>query len=65
MSGNYFSVHQVAFENDKSSIVERALALTDFAITYYEKLQELNTGNNSYSEKIENLKSLKESWINQ
>ena len=65
MAGNYFSVHQDAFDDDKNSIAEKALALTDFSITYYEKLQELNTGNNSYSDKIENLKSLKESWNNQ
>lgn len=64
MSGNYFSVYQTAFQDDKDTIETKALSLTDFAITYYEKLQELNP-NSSYSEKIENLKKLKESWTNQ
>ncbi len=64
MSGNYFSVYQAAFQDDKDTIETKALSLTDFAITYYEKLQELNP-NSSYSEKIENLKKLKESWTNQ
>ncbi|MEP0009375.1 MAG: hypothetical protein ABJF72_09285, partial [Balneola sp.] len=64
MSGNYFSIYQVAFQGDKDTIEAKALSLTDFAITYYEKLQELNP-NSSYSEKIENLKKLKESWTNQ
>ncbi len=65
MSGNYLSLHQVAFQDDKKIIVDKALALTDFAITYYEKLQELSTGKGGYSNKIENLKNLKKSWINQ
>lgn len=64
MSGNYFSVYQAAFQDDKDTIETKALSLTDFAITYYEKLQDLNP-NSSYSEKIENLKKLKESWTNQ
>lgn len=64
MSGNYFSIYQVAFQGDKDTIEAKALSLTNFAITYYEKLQELNP-NSSYSEKIDNLKKLKESWTNQ
>lgn len=64
MSGNYFSIHQVAFQDDKETIEAKALSLTDFAITYYEKLQELNP-NSNYSKKIDNLKKLKESWTNQ
>lgn len=64
MSGNYFSIYQTAFQDDKVAIEAKALSLTDFAITYYEKLQELNS-NSNYSEKIENLKKLKESWTNQ
>ncbi|MEQ9092071.1 MAG: tetratricopeptide repeat protein [Balneola sp.] len=64
MSGNYFSIYETAFQDDKDTIETKALSLTDFAITYYEKLQELNP-NSSYSEKIDNLKKLKESWTNQ
>lgn len=63
MSGNYFSIYQVAFQSDKDTIEAKALSLTDFAITYYEKLQELNPSS-SYSGKIDNLKKLKESWTN-
>ncbi len=64
MSGNYFSIYETAFQDEKDTIETKALSLTDFAITYYEKLQELNP-NSSYSEKIDNLKKLKESWTNQ
>ena len=63
MSGNYFSIYQVAFQSDKDTIEAKALSLTDFAITYYEKLQELNPSS-SYSGKIDNLKKLEESWTN-
>lgn len=65
MSGNYFSTYDVAFNNNKNEIKSKALSLTDFAITYYRKLIELNGDNASYSRKIDNLNSLKESWNNQ
>jgi tetratricopeptide (TPR) repeat protein len=65
MSGNYFSIYNVAFDSDKDEIKANALSLTDFAITYYTKLEELNKDNISYSEKIENLNTLKNSWIDQ
>lgn len=62
MSGNYFSTLGVAFESNKDEIETKALTLTNFAITYYGKLIELNGDNASYSRKIENLNSLKNSW---
>ena len=62
MAGNYFAIHQVAFEEDKSTINTKAISLTDFTITYYDKLLELNPENEDYSIKIENLKKLKASW---
>ncbi len=65
MSGNYFSVHSVAFDSHKQSIKDKALSLTDFAITYYKQLADSSNQNEAYTEKIENLTSLKESWTNQ
>jgi len=65
MSGNYFSTYDVAFDTEKNEIKSKALSLTDFAITYYKKLIELNGDNASYSKKIDNLNTLKESWNNQ
>ena len=65
MSGNYFSIHSFAFESDKNEIKFKALSLTDFAITYYEKLEELNRDNDSYTKKIRNLNTLKNSWNTQ
>lgn len=65
MSGNYFSIHSLAFESDKNEIKVKALSLTDFAITYYRKLEELNRDNDSYTKKIRNLNTLKNSWKTQ
>lgn len=62
MSGNYFSSHTLAFESDKKDIKKKALSLTDFAITYYKKLAELNSDNANYLKKIDNLNTLKNSW---
>ena len=53
MSGNYFSIFNIAFESDKKELKTRALSLTDFAIIYYTKLEELNGENDSYSKKIQ------------
>lgn len=64
MSGNYFSIHEVAFQEDKESLRKKALTLTDFAITYYTQLADSNAQESSYTEKIKNLNSLKESWNN-
>lgn len=64
MSGNYFSTYESAFDSDKEDIRTKALSLTDFAIDYYEKLVELNSENDSYSTKIDNLNKLKNSWNN-
>lgn len=65
MSGNYFSTHTLAFESDKKALKKKALSLTDFAITYYKKLAELNSDNDSYLKKIANLNTLKKSWTTQ
>jgi tetratricopeptide (TPR) repeat protein len=62
MSGNYFSTLNVAFDSNRNEIETKALTLTNFAITYYGKLVELNGDNASYSRKIDNLNSLKNSW---
>jgi len=62
MSGNYFSTLDIAFENNKNGLKTKALSLTEFAITYYKKLVELNGDNASYSSKIDNLNTLKDSW---
>ncbi|MEP1150857.1 MAG: tetratricopeptide repeat protein [Balneola sp.] len=65
MSGNYFSLYKSAFDSDKDDIKTKALSLTDFALDYYKKLVELNSENDSYSTKIDNLNKLKNSWTNQ
>lgn len=65
MSGNYFSTHAFAFDSDKNDIKKKALSLTDFAITYYKKLAELNSDNDGYLKKIDNLNTLKNSWTSQ
>jgi len=64
MSGNYFSIYEVSFETDKELIKNKALSLTDFAITYYEQLADSNAQNEEYANKINNLNTLKESWDN-
>lgn len=64
MSGNYFSIYEVSFEADKELIKNKALSLTDFAITYYEQLADSNAQNEEYANKINNLNTLKESWDN-
>lgn len=62
MSGNYFSVLNDTFQSDKQEIRNKALSLTDFAITYYSKLLESDPQNSNYNSKIENLNKLKDSW---
>ncbi len=64
MSGNYFSVLDDTFESDKQEIRNKALSLTDFAITYYSKLLESDPQNENYNNKLTNLNKLKESWAN-
>jgi Flp pilus assembly protein TadD len=64
MSGNYFSIYEDSFEADKELIKNKALSLTDFAITYYEQLADSNAQNEEYANKINNLNTLKESWDN-
>lgn len=64
MAGNYFSLFDVIFEDDKNYIKQRALELTDFAIDYYTKLSTINTNNNEFSSKINSLQTLKTSWEN-
>ncbi len=65
MSGNYFSLIDVAFESDKLVIQTKALELTDFAINYYNTLSNISDSGESYSDKIETLQTLKNSWTNQ
>jgi len=65
MSGNYFSIHEVAFMEHKEPIKDKALSLTDFAITYYTQLADSNAQEEIYSNKIENLNKLKDSWTNE
>lgn len=60
MAGNYFSLIKVAFEDAKEELESRAVSLIDFAINYYEKLEELQPQNSLYQTKIQNLKTLKE-----
>ncbi len=60
MAGNYFSLMEIAFEGDKPELETRAVSLIDFAIDYYEQLEELQPQNSTYQTKIQNLRTLKE-----
>jgi len=63
MSWNYFSVLNSAFDSDIAGLSDKALELTDFAIDYYKKLEE--NSESDYTDKINSLQSLKNSWTNE
>lgn len=64
MAGNYFSLLDVIFEDNKDFTKQRALELTDFAIDYYSKLANINSSNDEFTNKINSLNTLKTSWEN-
>lgn len=60
MVGNYLSLYDSSFDEDKAEIKERANTLIDFAIEYYIKLKSLSPEDSSINQKIQTLNSLKE-----
>lgn len=60
LTGEYLSLVDVAFEDDKPSLNVKASTLVDFAIEYYEKLEALSPQDEAVSQSLENLRTLKE-----
>ncbi|MEX0721609.1 MAG: tetratricopeptide repeat protein [Balneolaceae bacterium] len=60
LSGQYFSMLDVAFDSDEKELKEKALTLIDFAIEYYTKLVEADPNNDVYNSKLNVLKNLKQ-----
>ncbi|MEX2362722.1 MAG: tetratricopeptide repeat protein, partial [Balneolaceae bacterium] len=60
LGGQYFSLLDVAFENDKEELNNKALSLIDFSIEYYFKLVEAEPSNQEYNSKLDGLKNLKQ-----
>ncbi len=61
LTGKYLGVYEVAFQNDKESLLIKAGTLLEFAIQYYEKLLEMSTQNEAVESTLQSLKALKES----
>lgn len=60
MAGQYLSVNESAFQQDKGAYLGKALTLIDFAIEYYEKLTRMDPQNQTYQSKLSVLRNLKE-----
>lgn len=60
MAGQYLSVQESAFQQDKTKYLTKALTLIDFAIEYYEKLTTMDPQNQNYQSKLSVLRNLKE-----
>tara|TARA_R110000868_G_scaffold383578_13_gene650801 strand:+ start:13348 stop:14520 length:1173 start_codon:yes stop_codon:yes gene_type:complete len=61
LTGKYFSVLEVAFENDKASLTAKTETLLNLAIQYYENLSEKSSDNSDLKSTIEALNMLKKS----
>lgn len=60
LAGQYFILNEVAFENHKQDLQQKALSLVDFAIEYYERLEAIEPANEQIINKLNSLKRLKE-----
>ncbi|RNC86106.1 MAG: hypothetical protein ED557_04865 [Balneola sp.] len=60
MTGKYLEAHRVAFDEDKTSLENKASVLLNFAIEYYQKLLESSPGSQSIEDTINSLNTLKE-----
>lgn len=60
LAGQYFALENVAFEEHKPEITERALLLVDYAINYYSRLEAVEPSNEEYKTKLNSLRRLKE-----
>jgi tetratricopeptide (TPR) repeat protein len=61
LTGKYLGVYEVAFLNDKESLLIKAGTLLDFAIEYYEKLLEISPQNEEIELTLQSLTALKDS----
>jgi Tfp pilus assembly protein PilF len=60
LSAQYLSLQNVAFDEDKEVIRNKAFTLIDFAIDYYERLINIDPNNEEYTNRLDVLNQLKE-----
>ncbi|MCH2450659.1 MAG: tetratricopeptide repeat protein [Gracilimonas sp.] len=59
LSAQYLSLQNVAFDEDKEVIRNKAFTLIDFAIDYYERLINIDPNNEEYTNRLDVLNQLK------
>ena len=60
LTGKYLAVIDVAFAEDKEALRAKAKTLLDFAIEYYQKLEEINPNDSSVKGTLNSLNTLKQ-----
>lgn len=60
LSAKYLSLQNLAFNEDKQAIRNKAYTLIDFAIDYYERLINIDPNNQEYTNRLDVLNQLKE-----